>query len=297
MSTEGRLLESIVKLIEIAATDLPSDIEEALLKAYEIEENPGTKSFLRAMIDNVRIARSKRLPICQDTGVVIFNVAIGDRFPYAGLMPSLLSRATVEATKRIPLRPNTIDVFSGKNPGDNTGRYMPWVDWELVENSDTAEISVMLKGGGSEIVGRAKTLIPAEGIKGIMKYVLEAVYEAGPQPCPPVIVSVGIGPTVSVAMKLASKGLFRPVGSRHPNPEVAKLEETLLEAINAMGFGAHGMGGKITALDVHVDYAMRHPASLSVAVVLGCWATRRATMRVFPDGSVEFLSHPHYNRR
>lgn len=294
---EARLIDSVVKLIEIAATDLPSDVEGALIKAFEVESNPSTKSFLKAMIDNVKIARSKRLPICQDTGVVMFNVTVGDKFPYAGLLPSVLYKATVEATSRVPLRPNTIDVFSGKNPGDNTGRHMPWIDWEIVENSDKAEISVMLKGGGSEIVGRAKTLIPAEGMKGIMKYVLEAVYEAGPQPCPPVIVSVGIGATVSIAMKLASKGLFRPVGSRHPNPEVAKLEETLLEAINAMGFGAHGMGGKITALDVHVDYAARHPASLSVAVVLGCWATRRATMRISPDGSVEFVSHPHYNQR
>ncbi len=292
---EGRLLESVVRLIEIAATDLPSDVEDALVRAFSVEDNPSAKSFLKAMIDNVGIARSKRLPICQDTGIVMFYVTVGDKFPYTSLLPSILSRAVVEATRRVPLRPNTIDVFSGRNPGDNTGRYMPWVEWEFVEGLDTADVTVLLKGGGSEIIGRAKTLIPAEGIKGVIKYVIEAVYDAGPQPCPPIIVSVGIGPTVSIAMKLASKGLLRPIGIRHSNPDVAKLEEMLLEAINSIGFGVHGMGGKVTALDVHVDYAARHPASLSVAVVINCWAARRASMRIYPDGRVEYITHPKYN--
>lgn len=295
-SIEERLLEATVKLIEAAATWLPSDVEEALLKAYEVEDNPATKSFLKAMIDNVRIARDKRLPICQDTGVVMFYVSVGEKFPYMGLLPGILRKATVEATRRVPLRPNTIDVFTGKNPGDNTGRYMPWIEWEIVEGWDAAEVTVLLKGGGSEIVARAKNLIPAEGIKGVIKYVLEAVYEAGPQPCPPVIVSVGIAANVAMAMKLASKGLLRPIGRRHEDPEVAKLEETLLQAINSMGYGAHGMGGRVTALDVHVDYAPRHPATLSVAVVMNCWAARRATMRIYADGRIEYITHPHLNK-
>ncbi|MCS7107169.1 MAG: fumarate hydratase [Acidilobaceae archaeon] len=288
------LREATVRLIEAAATSLPKDVEDALLRAYEVEEAPAAKSFLKAMIDNVRIARQKRLPICQDTGAVLFYVKVGDRFPHIWALSQALKEATVEATRRVPLRPNTIDVFTGKNPGDNTGRNMPWIEWEI-EEGDDAEVSVMLKGGGSEIVGRAKTLLPAEGIKGIMKYVIEAVYEAGPQPCPPVIVGVGIGPTVSVAMKLASKSLLRPVGQRHEEPEVARLEQALLEAINEMGYGAHGMGGKVTAFDVHVEHAARHPASLSVAVVLSCWATRRATMRVRANGEVQYLSHPELN--
>ncbi|MEM2204495.1 MAG: fumarate hydratase [Sulfolobales archaeon] len=295
-SIENKLLEATVKLIEAAAVWLPDDVENALLKAYEIENIPATKSFLKAMIDNVRIAREKGLPICQDTGVVMFHAAVGDKFPFTALLPSILRKATVEATKRIPLRPNTIDVFTGKNPGDNTGRYMPWIDWDFVEGSDTAEITVLLKGGGSEVIGRAKNLIPAEGLKGVMKYVIEAVYEAGPQPCPPIIVNVGIGPNVSTAMKLAYKGLLRPVGQRHEVPEVAKFEEELLRAINDIGFGAHGMMGKVTALDVHVDYAPRHPATLSVAVVINCWAARKASMRIYPDGRVEYITHPHLNK-
>jgi len=182
------------------------------------------------------------------------------------------------------------------NPGDNTGRYMPWIDRELVEGIDYAEVTVLLKGGGSEIVARARNLVPAEGLKGVMKYVIEAVYEAGPRPCPPIIVSVGIGANVSIAMKLAAKGLLRPVGVRHEDPEVARLEETLLQAINGIGYGAHGMGGRVTALDVHVDYAPRHPATLSVAVVMNCWAARRATMRVYADGRIEYITHLHLNK-
>ncbi len=294
-SMEVRLLEAVVKLIDAAAIWLPSDVEEALRRAYDLEDNPATKSFLKAMIDNVKIARSKRLPICQDTGTVMFYVKTGDKFPYLGLLPSILRKATVEATRRIPLRPNTIDVITGRNPGDNTGRYMPWIEWEFVEGLDYAEITVLLKGGGTEIVARARNLIPAEGIKGVIKYVMEAVYEAGPQPCPPVIVSVGIGANVAIAMKLAAKGLLRPIGVRHEDPEVAKLEETLLQAINDMGYGAHGMGGRVTALDVHVDYAPRHPATLSVAVVMNCWAARRATMRIYSDGRIDYITHPHLN--
>jgi fumarate hydratase subunit alpha len=295
LDIEGKLLEATVKLIEAATVWLPEDVEKALRRAYDIEDNPATRSFLKAMIDNVEIARSKRLPVCQDTGVVMFYVRVGDRFPYTGLLPSILKKATVEATRRVPLRPNTIDVITGRNPGDNTGRYMPWIDWELVEGIDYAEVTVLLKGGGSEIVARARNLVPAEGLKGVMKYVIEAVYEAGPQPCPPIIVSVGIGANVSIAMKLAAKGLLRPVGVRHEDPEVARLEETLLQAINGIGYGAHGMGGKVTALDVHVDYAPRHPATLSVAVVMNCWAARRATMRVYADGRIEYITHPHLN--
>ena len=292
---EKRFLEATVKLIEAAAVWLPEDVEKALLRAYEVENSPTTKSFLKAMIDNVKIARDRGLPICQDTGVVMFHVAVGDKFPFTGLLPSVLRRATVEATKKVPLRPNTIDVFTGKNPGDNTGRYMPWIDWDLVEGSDTAEITVLLKGGGSEVIGRAKNLIPAEGLRGVMKYVIEAVYEAGPQPCPPIVVSVGIGPNVSTAMKLAYKGLLRPLGQRHEAADVAKFEEELLRAINDIGFGTHGMGGKVTALDVHVDYAPRHPATLSVAVVINCWAARRASMKIYPDGRIEYLTHRHLN--
>jgi fumarate hydratase subunit alpha len=296
LDIESKLLEATVKLIEAAAVRLPEDVEKALRRAYDIEDNPTTRSFHKAMIDNVEIAMSKRFPICQDTGIVMFYVRVGDRFPYTGLLPSILKKATVEATRRVPLRPNTIDVITGRNPGDNTGRYMPWIDWELVEGIDYAEVTVLLKGGGSEIVARARNLVPAEGLKGVMKYVIEAVYEAGPQPCPPIIVSVGIGANASIAMKLAAKGLLRPVGVRHEDPEVARLEETLLQAINGIGYGAHGMGGKVTALDVHVDYAPRHPATLSVAVVMNCWAARRATMRVYADGRIEYITHPHLNK-
>jgi len=295
-SIESKLVEATVKLLEAAATWLPSDVEAALIKAYEVEDNLVTRSFLKAMIDNVRIAREKRLPICQDTGVAMFYVRVGDKFPYTSLLPSVFRRALVEATRRIPLRPNTIDVFSGRNPGDNTGRYMPWIEWDFVEGWDLAEVTVLLKGGGSEVVARAKNLIPAEGIKGIIKYVVEAVYEAGPQPCPPVVVSVGIAANVAMAVRLAERGLLRPIGQRHEDPEVARLEETLLEAINRVGFGAHGMGGRVTALDVHVDYAPRHPATLSVAVLMNCWAARRATMRIYPDGRVEYITHPQLNK-
>jgi fumarate hydratase subunit alpha len=296
LNLEDKLFNATIQLIEAAATWLPNDVENALKIAYEKETNPLAKNMLKAMIENVKVARDEVLPICQDTGTVIFYIKAGEKFPLLGKLPVILKRATIEATNKIPLRPNAVDVFTGKNSGDNTGRYIPWIEWEIEENSDIAEITVMLKGGGSEAPSLAKVIPPGQGLKGVIKIVLEDIFEAGAKPCPPVIVGVGLGPTGDIAMKLAKKALLRPIGMRSDNPEVAKFELQLLEAINSIGIGTHGMGGLTTALDVHVEYAYRHPAALAVAVATNCWAARKSTMKVYPDGKIEYLTHPYLNK-
>ncbi|MGC9009300.1 MAG: fumarate hydratase [Sulfolobales archaeon] len=289
---EEVIQRTVIKLLELAATDLPEDVERALREAYERETNPMAKSMLKSILDNVLVARKWRYAICQDTGTVVFYVKTDPKIPVIGSLPGLLRKATAEATKQIPLRPNAVDPFTEKNSGDNTGRYIPWIEWDIVDGLGYIEITALLKGGGSEAPSIAKTLTPAEGLKGLVKVVLETIFESGAKPCPPIVVGVGIGPTADIAINLAKKAaLLRPLGVRSDDPNAAKLEKILLDAINKMGLGTHGVGGVTTALDVHVEYAYRHPASFSVGVVVSCWALRRASARIYPDGKVEYLSH------
>lgn len=289
---EKRVFDTVVRLLELAATDLPLDVEEAIRRAYERETNPMAKSMLKSIIENTTVARKWRLAICQDTGTVIYYVKTDPGFPLLGSLPRILREATVKATDMVPLRPNAVDPFTGKNSGDNTGRYIPWIEWDIVEGLGGVEITVVLKGGGSEAPSIAKTLTPAEGLKGLARVVLETIFESGAKPCPPLVVGVGIGPTADIAINLAKKAVFlRPLGKRSEDPNAARLEEILLEYINKMGLGTHGVGGVTTALDVHVEYAYRHPASFSVGVVTSCWALRRASARIYNDGRVEILSH------
>jgi len=152
----------------------------------------------------------------------------------------------------------------------------------------------MLKGGGSEAPSLAKTIPPGLGIKGALKMAVDCVFEAGPKPCPPVIVGVGLGPTGGIAMKLAKKALLRRVGERHYRADVAELEDKLLKAINTLGWGPHGVGGRTTALDARIEVAHRHPAALAVGVAVNCWASRTSTLRVAED-QVEFLTHRFLN--
>ena len=154
---------------------------------------------------------------------------------------------------------------------------------------DSLELTVMPKGGGSENVCATKMLLPSEGIIGLKKFVVDAVINAGAQPCPPTILGVAVGGGADVALSLAKKALLKPLNEANADPEIAKLERELLEAVNMTGIGPMGLGGKTTVLGVHVDYAHRHPASFPVAVAFNCWAARRASARIAGDGTVERL--------
>jgi fumarate hydratase subunit alpha len=201
-----------------------------------------------------------------------------------------LVNATKKATPQIPLRPNAVDPFTQKNTGDNTGRNVPHINWEIVPG-DTVEITVLPKGGGSENVCTIGMLVPGEGIKGLKKFVIDTVVKAGSMPCPPNVLGVAVGGGADIAMKLAKKALLRPIDQPNPDPEIAKLEKELLEATNQIGIGPMGLGGRTTVLGVNIDYAARHPASFPAAVAFNCWAARRATARIHPEGRVEYLTH------
>jgi fumarate hydratase subunit alpha len=282
--------DTAVKLLQLAATELPQDVKEAIRRAFGEEESDVGKAQLKAMLSNVELAEKTRAPLCQDTGVIIFYVKSGSEVTELDKVEEALREATVRATIEVPLRPNAVNPFTQKNTGDNTGRYIPYIHWEVV-SGDTLEITVMPKGGGSENVSALGMLSPSEGVKGLEKFVVDTVVKAGAKPCPPTILGVAVGGGADIAMKLAKATLLKPLNQPNPNHELAKLEKELCKAVNQTGIGPMGLGGKTTALGVKVDYAHRHPASYPVAVAVQCWAARKASVRIHPDGKVEYLTH------
>lgn len=290
MNVETITEDTAFKLLQLAVIELPKDVKEALKKAYKEEESEAGKTQLEAILQNIELAEKTKTPVCQDTGVIIFYLKAGANIKGLDKIEPALKKATIQATKEVPLRPNAVDPFTQKNSGDNTGNCIPFINWEIIPG-DTVEITVMPKGGGSENVCALGMIPPGEGVKGLKKFVVDTVLKAGAQPCPPNILGVAAGGGADIAMKLAKKALLRPIDKPNPNPELAKLEKELLEAANMTGIGPMGLGGKFTVLGVNVDYAFRHPASYPVAVAFQCWAARRATARIYPDGHVEYLTH------
>jgi fumarate hydratase subunit alpha len=277
-------------LIKQAAIYLPNDVKAALQKACTEETSPIGKTQLKAILGNVALAEEQQAPICQDTGTVVFYVKAGAKYGNLAGVEAALVAATRRATVEVPLRPNAVNPFTNQNSGNNVGRLVPQVHWELV-GGDCLEVSVLLKGGGSENVSVVGILNPGEGLGGLKRFVVDAVVKAGAQPCPPTILGVAVGGGADAASFLAKKALLRPLDEANVDAEVAALERELLEAVNLTGVGPMGLGGKITVLGVHVDWAFRHPASFPVAVAFGCWAMRRATARISADGKVEYLTH------
>ena len=293
MAFDNTIIENTaVKLLKFASTKLPNDVSKALKKMHEEETSPTSKAALSTIVNNFTIAETESLPMCQDTGIHIYYVNIGENFPKIMGIKETLRKVSARATKEVPMRPNAVNPIVGGNSGDNTGRHIPFINYDFIPGADYLEITVFPKGGGSENMCALGMLKPGQGINGIKKFVIDTIIKAGGQPCPPGIIGVGIGGGADIALKLAKKQVMRPIGERHPDPEIAKLEEDLLTAINMTGIGAMGLGGKVsTALDVKIEYAHRHPASLPAAVAYQCWAARRSTARIYPDGRVEYLTH------
>ena len=277
---------AVVDALRIASTTLPDDVFNALKAARESETSDLGAAQLDAILENVTIAREGSIPMCQDTGLQTFFVDAGVKSPFLAEIREWISAAVVAATSQIPLRPNTVDPFKGTNPGDNSGRFMPFINWDIVDG-DEVRITVLPKGGGSENMSALKMLPPCVGLKGIKKAVVEHVVSCQGMPCPPTIVGVGIGGGADIALKLGKKAILRDIGSVHADPQVAAYEREMLELINMSGVGPMGVGGETTCLAVHVEYAHRHPASLPLGILIQCWADRRARVVVQSDGGVE----------
>jgi tartrate/fumarate subfamily iron-sulfur-dependent hydro-lyase alpha chain len=269
--------------------DIPQDLRDALAAARERETSVTGKRVLEIIHRNVQIADEQENLVCQDTGIAVYHVRVGERFPlhpariYEGLRDGT-ARATVEH----PLRSNTVHTLTRENTGPNVGYRVPIVHWSFEPDWDGLDVKCVPKGSGSENMSFLKMCVPADGVKGIKQFVLESIVGAGGKPCPPGIVGVGIGGTADYAMNLAKEAIARPVGTRNPDPVVAALEDELYALLNETGIGPMGLGGDVTVLQCHVEHADTHMTLNPVAVNYQCWAARRASAHIGPDGTVDY---------
>lgn len=282
-----RIADTCALLYVKALKDMPPDVRAALQRALEKETVEIGRKILSTIIENIRVADEQDLLLCQDTGLPVYWVRAGNQVRFDGMrVEQAIRDGTLKATMDYSLRSSVVNAITRQNYGTNTGEHVPVIHWEFVEG-DTLTITALPKGSGSENMSFLKCLIPADGLKGIKRFVLECVVESGANPCPPTIVGVGIGGSADLCSVLAKKAVLRPVGQPNPDPSIAALEEELLDAINRTGLGANGLGGAITALAVHIEKADTHMTMNPVAVNMMCWENRRATGIFGPSEQVE----------
>ncbi|AIZ57288.1 fumarate hydratase [Candidatus Methanoplasma termitum] len=272
----------VVNLLKAANTKLPRDIGWALEAAAGWEADPLAKTQLGAIMDNVKKAEVLGRPMCQDTGIPTFFVK--GKFDHS--IGNEIAKGLKRATEAIPLRPNTVDPLTRKNPGDNLGKGMPAIHY-IPTNDNFLEIAVLIKGAGSENMTKLAMLNPSDGINGVKKFIVNSVLDAGGKPCPPGIIGIGIGGTADECVIMSKEALISSLDSENDDPVLKDLEEDLFVRLNGSGLGPMGLGGSTTTLRVKIKTAYCHTASLPVAVSIGCWATRRAVARI-TDTNVEY---------
>ena len=270
--------DAVYELYKKAAIVLGNDVKKALEDALKVEDNELARLNIEAILKNIKLAEEKQIPMCQDTGLPVIFVKLGN--VKVENLRAGIEEGIEKATKEIPIRPNIVDPITRENPNIKVGDYIPPIDIELIDE-DYLEITILPKGFGSENNNAMKMALPAEGIQGIKDFVVESVLKAKGKPCPPTVIGVGIGGTSDLCLKLGKKALLGEVGKRNPDPEIAKLELEILEEINKSGIGPMGLGGKTTTLDVKILKAHTHTAGLPVGVCVQCWADRHATTKIY----------------
>ena len=270
-----KITDAVERLCIDACYHLPADVKDAILRCRAVEDGEIAKTIMDNIIENYRIADADNVPICQDTGMACVFLEIGQD---VHLVDGDLTEAVNEGVRRGYqngyLRKSVVaDPVRRGNTGDNTPA-MLYIDIVAGEN---VKITVGPKGFGSENMSAVKMLKPSDGIEGIKAFILETVEKAGPNPCPPMVIGVGIGGTFDKVTLLSKKALMRPVDTSHPDPYYAALEDELLEKINALGIGPQGFGGKTTALAVNIETMPTHIAGMPCAVNINCHATRHKT--------------------
>ncbi len=267
------ITETISRLFQEACYYLPEDVVAALKKAREEEESPMACYALDRILENTEFAAKEQIAICQDTGVAIVFLELGQEVHITGGdLYTAVNKGVSQGYVNGYLRKSVVrqPILTRANTKDNT----PAMIYTDIVPGDKLKVIAKPKGGGSENMTRLTVLTPAQGRQGIIDYVVNRVDESGSNPCPPIIVGVGVGGTTEKTMMLSKKALLRRVGEPNPDTEAAALEKEILSRVNALGIGAMGFGGRVTALAVHVETAPCHIASLPVAVNLQCWCAR-----------------------
>lgn len=272
------IADAVAGAVLKANIELPPDVYRALQRATQAEESELGRRCLEILLKNAGMAREQGLALCQDTGQVAVNLEIGQEVHITGgSLVEAVNRGIAAGYRQGFFRASVVDnPIIRQNTGDNTPGI---IHTELIPG-EGFRLTVMPKGAGSENMGRIAMLKPADGWDGVEKFVVESVERAGGNPCPPVIVGVGLGGNMEKCAWLAKKALQRPLDSRNSDERIAELEEKLLSRINRTGIGPQGLGGRITALAVNIEYFPTHIASLPVAVNLGCHCTRRYTVEL-----------------
>src|SRR5438034_1180020 len=289
--------EKIYDLVETVCRDLyikslkeiPPDIVAAIKRAAATETTEVAKRIFSHYLQSIELGRAQNMMVCQDTGIPIYWVQIGGHLRLDGSrLHEAIVRGTERATREYPLRSSIVSPLQRENRQTSTGERIPIIHYDFMPDSDVLDILFMPKGSGSENMSFMKMLVPADGVNGIKRFVLEQVVGAGAKPCPPTIVGIGIGGSSDLCMALAKKATTRPLGSKNPDPEIAALETELFEPINQTGIGPQGLGGNTTALAVHIESAWTHITCNPVAINMQCWRAERRRAKVWADGKVEF---------
>jgi len=268
-----QITETVSNLFQEACVYLPEDVLAALKQAEEKEESPVAKDVFGQILENTKISSKEKIPLCQDTGAAVVLLELGQEVHVTGGdLYTAINEGVRQGYEKGYLRKSMVNQpFSARvNTKDNT----PAIIHTDIVPGDKLKISVIPKGGGSENCSRLTVLPPAKGRQGIIDFVANLVDESGSNPCPPVVIGLGIGGTTDKTMALAKKALLRKLGEPNPDPEVAELERDILQRVNNLGIGAMGYGGRITALAVHAEVFPAHIASMPVAVNMQCWCAR-----------------------
>jgi tartrate/fumarate subfamily iron-sulfur-dependent hydro-lyase alpha chain len=288
--------DAAARLYIKALHDIPKDVRAGLKQGYDAETDAEQKTASKVMLtvlENIRLADEKSVMVCQDTGLAIYKLLIGNKLIERGLdmveIKNRLRLGAERATREYPLRSNTVHPLTRKNTQTNTGQGIPHIKIDFVPDSEMIELWMAPKGSGSENMSFLRMLKPADGMKAVKKFVLECVFDSGANPCPPTIVGIGIGGTSDLAAAMAKEAsCFRKVGTKNPDPLVAQLETELLDLINQTGIGPQGLGGVTTAMAVNIEWAHTHISQLPVALNMQCWRGERACALIDAEGNTTY---------
>src|SRR5689334_15552941 len=286
MQIDANEIEELSAALYVRALKLlPDDIKQGFQRLVRDETDATGRAVLGTMVENIAIAERTRNILCQDTGIPIYNVTIGRNVAFDGAaMKEAIRRGCARATREAPLRSSVVHPITRKNEQNSCGERVPIVNFDFSEAEETVEIEMIPKGSGSENGSFLQMLIPADGVNAIKRFVVDRVIECGGRVCPPTIVGVGIGGTSDLCMHLAKIAATRPLGTTCSDPEGAKIEAELSEAVNELGIGPQGLGGRGTSFRVHVEVGATHITMNPVAVNIQCHSARRAVGLITPGG-------------
>jgi len=295
----AKLIEDVAReLTSRAAIDIPEDYRQGVIAARDREDSRIARFVLDEMLRNWQIATAERRPMCADTGLPRYYVRAGNEAVVEGgfvAAERALRRATADATSSVPLRPNRVHPLTRVDYNNNVGAHAPEVTWAFEPHADWLDVTTVHKGGlfGSDY----RMLFPADGIGGLKRFFIDTLIEHGKRglACQPAIVGVGIGGAKDTCVRLGKEAAcLRVVGSRHPDPEIARLEDELTALGNHIGLGAMGFAGTSMVVGTHVEIAFSHTGGMPVGIHQFCLSSRRATARIHPDGRVEFRADPQW---